>query len=135
MQSIKFQFNFYFLVSVFVISSFIYIFNLYFNLTFIWNQLCYKFFTTLGIFEICANFLKIQQYGIKKIIIFYPLYENAFPSTLCSSTKEMYEVKPSLKLPTPWNDKVRESRSQFHQHFTSSFCINILSPKNYKAKL
>ncbi len=24
---------------------------------------------------------------------------------------------------------------QFHQHFTSSFCLNILLPKNYKAKL
>ena len=24
---------------------------------------------------------------------------------------------------------------QFHQHFTSSFCANILTPKNYRAKL
>jgi hypothetical protein len=28
-----------------------------------------------------------------------------------------------------------ESFGQFHQHFTSSFCFNILLPKNYKSKL
>ena len=27
------------------------------------------------------------------------------------------------------------SWGQFHQHFMSSFCVNILPPKNYKAKL
>ena len=29
----------------------------------------------------------------------------------------------------------RESWGQFCQHFTSNFCANILSTKNYKAKL
>ncbi len=31
--------------------------------------------------------------------------------------------------------KLTYTYSQFHQHFMSSFCANILSPKNYKAKL
>jgi len=30
--------------------------------------------------------------------------------------------------------EVTFTSTQFHQHFTSSFCTNILSPKNYKAK-
>jgi len=28
-----------------------------------------------------------------------------------------------------------DTGGQFHQHFMSSFCANILMPKNYKAKL
>ena len=32
-------------------------------------------------------------------------------------------------------DVVELSWGRFHQHFTSSFCANILAPKNYKAKL
>jgi len=32
------------------------------------------------------------------------------------------------------NLAVGATYSQFHQHFTSSFCTDILLPKNYKAK-
>jgi len=33
-----------------------------------------------------------------------------------------------------WSSYYKNS-SQFHQHFTCCFCANILSPKNYEAKL
>ena len=34
-----------------------------------------------------------------------------------------------------WYEKQMEPRCHFHQHSMSSFCANILAPKNYKAKL
>ncbi len=33
------------------------------------------------------------------------------------------------------NPPVSATRCQFHQHFMSSFCAKLLSPKNYKPKL
>ncbi len=40
--------------------------------------------------------------------------------------------KTFLKLIYEWDTN---PRCQFHQHFMSSFCAKILSPKNYKPKL
>jgi len=34
-----------------------------------------------------------------------------------------------------WGQRPSLTLSQFHQHFTSSFCADIFAPKNYKAKL
>ena len=34
-----------------------------------------------------------------------------------------------------WSFNSKSVSTQFHQHFTSSFCADSLSPKNYKAKL
>ena len=57
-------------------------------------------------------------------------------SMACQVGKNIHDPNPSFKLGSGFTPNARvTSWSQLHQHFTSTFCTNILAPKNYKAKL
>jgi hypothetical protein len=68
--------------------------------------------------------LKDIQWQKTKVRLFWVgesiLFENTFFRTLTM----LHFIK----------QKKLFSYSQFHQHFTSSFCANILAPKNFKPK-
>ncbi len=59
---------------------------------------------------------------------------NSFYSILYNCNKES-QWSFYLTTDIRFHTKTMISCSQFHQHFTSSFCANILSPKSHKAKL
>jgi len=73
---------------------------------------------------------------------FYNILRAAFASIsiqqkITNSNCKHIKAEKALLYLKNWPKNVGEidTFSQFHQHFTSSFCANILLQKNYKAKL
>jgi len=63
-------------------------------------------------------------------------YKRRFGSFfLCTHEEQKLSKWHSYEKSSQKNVDEIDQSSQSHQHYTSSFCANILSPKNYNAKL
>jgi len=81
---------------------------------------------------------------IARVVLSYIDLATYLTLICCTSTKRITNVTSIFKTVKHFTRKginksgkilFRVIRSQFHQNFMSTFCANILAPKNYKAKL
>ncbi len=81
--------------------------------------------------------IKKHNFMTKKTDLSLKFEQNDLKKKMRNNSNNDDDVRSSktqLFIVTAWNTW-NSNYSQFHQHFLSSFCADILVPKNYKAKL